>query len=299
MIPNSEFAHMVVKNFSRPTKGTEFVAKLEVPILNDHFRILAILKNAAEHAAQLGYVATDPAPYVRLVTVTRGVGSFSIFFWLPPQANRFRARHFVMESALAFLKAGGVSLQPVVFQQQITALAVSDNLSQYAVRQSVLEKVPFFGNLSEAELAELAAGAAVRAYRPGDTVIKIDEPGSSMFVVIEGRLDVSIADQQGNSRNVGLIWPGEVFGEMSVFLGAPRKATVVASWATVVLEISKPTIEKIILSNPALVRSFASVIEKRLTQNQAALAVPTGGAGESETTAQSTFRRIAAFFGIS
>jgi CRP-like cAMP-binding protein len=146
---------------------------------------------------------------------------------------------------------------------------------------------------------ELAAGAAVRAFRPGDTVIQIDEPGSSMFVVIEGRLDVSIADQQGNSRNVGLIWPGEVFGEMSVFLGAPRKATVVASWATVVLEISKPTIEKIILSNPALVRSFASVIEKRLTQNQAALAVPTGGAGENETTAQSTFRRIAAFFGIS
>ena len=299
MIPNSEFAHMVVKNFSRPTEGTEFVAKLEVPILNDHFRILAILRNAGEHAAQLGYVATEPGPYVRLITVTRGVGSFSIFFWLPPQANRFRARHFVMESALAFLKAGGVSLQPVVFQQQITALHVSDNLSQEAVRKSILAKVPFFGNLSETELDELAAGAVVRAYRPGETVIQIDEPGSSMFVVIEGRLDVSIADQQGNSRNVGLIWPGEVFGEMSVFLGAPRKATVVASWATVVLEISKPTIEKIILSNPALVRSFASVIEKRLTQNQAALAEPTGGTGASETTAQSTFRRIAAFFGIS
>jgi hypothetical protein len=42
MVLNSEFAHMVVKNFSRPTPGTEFVTKLEVPVLGDHFRFLSI-----------------------------------------------------------------------------------------------------------------------------------------------------------------------------------------------------------------------------------------------------------------
>jgi CRP-like cAMP-binding protein/small-conductance mechanosensitive channel len=299
MIPNSEFAHMVVKNFSRPTSGTEFVAKLEIPMLTDHFRILAILKNAAEHAAQLGFISQDPGPYVRLTTVTRGVGSFSIFFWLPPQSNRFRARHLVMESALAFLRAAGVSLQPVLFQHRLNDFSTSENLSQDASRQSILAKVPFFASLSEAEVNEVAAGALVRHFRPGDTVIAVDEPGSSMFVVVEGRLDVSVPDSHGGQHAVGRIWPGEVFGEMSVFLGAPRKATVVATWTTMVLEISKPTIEKMILSNPALVRSFASVIEKRLMQNEAALADPKNQGLAEESGGQTLFKRIATFFGIS
>jgi small-conductance mechanosensitive channel/CRP-like cAMP-binding protein len=299
MIPNSEFAHMVVKNFSRPTSGTEFVAKLEVPLLTNHFRILAILKNAAEHAAQLGFIAENPGPYVRLTTVTRGVGSFSIFFWLPAAANRFRARHFVMESALAFLRAAGVSLQPVLFQHRLNDISASENPSQDVVRKSILAKVPFFSGLSEAELNDLSAGASDQSFRPGDTVIAVDEPGSSMFVVVEGRLDVSVPDSHGGHHSVGRIWPGEVFGEMSVFLGAPRKATVMASLATVVLEISKPTIEKIIVSNPALVNSFADVIEKRLLQNEAAIADTKDQGPAQESGGQTLFKRIAVFFGIS
>jgi len=299
MIPNSEFAHMVVKNFSRPISGTEFVAKLEVPILTDHFRILAILKNAAEHAAQLGFIAEDPGPYVRLTTVTRGVGSFNIFFWLPPQSNRFRARHFVMESALAFLRAAGVSLQPVLFQHIMNDSSTSENSLQPVVQQAILSNLPFFAGLTETEVNELTAGALLRSFRAGDTVITVNEPGSSMFVVMEGRLDVSVPDSHGGQQAVGRIWPGEVFGEMSVFLGAPRKATVVATWATMVLEISKPTIEKMILSNPALVRSFATVIEKRLMQNEAALAGPKNHGPAEESGDQTLFKRIAAFFGMS
>lgn len=299
MIPNSEFAHMVVKNFSKPTSGTEFVAKLEVPLLADHFRILAILKNAAEHTAQLGFISEDPSPYVRLTTVTRGVGSFSIFFWLPPQSNRFRARHFVMESALAFLRAAGVSLQPVLFQHRLNDFSTSENPEQDAVRKSILAKVPFFAGLSEAEVSELSSGALVRSFRPGDHVMVFDEPGHSMFVVVEGRLDVSVPDSHGVLQVVGRIWPGEIIGEMSVFLGAPRKATVVATWATVVLEISKPTIEKIILTNPALVRSFADVIDKRLHQIEAALSNAKPKGPEEDSSSQPLFKRIAAFFGIS
>jgi CRP-like cAMP-binding protein len=139
----------------------------------------------------------------------------------------------------------------------------------------------------------------VRSFRSGETVIVVDEPGSSMFGVVEGRLDVAVPDSHGGQQAVGRIWPGEVFGEMSVFLGAPRKATVIAAWPTVVLEISKPTIEKMILSNPALVRSFAAVIEKRLMQNEAALAHPKTKGSKEESGSQTMFKRIAAFFGIS
>jgi CRP-like cAMP-binding protein len=148
-------------------------------------------------------------------------------------------------------------------------------------------------------VVELSADALVRSFRSGETVIVVDEPASSMFVVVEGRLDVAVPDSHGGQQAVGRIWPGEVFGEMSVFLGAPRKATVIAAWPTVVLEISKPTIEKMIRSNPALVRSFATVIEKRLMQNEATLAHPKTKGPKEESGDQPLFKRIAAFFGMS
>jgi hypothetical protein len=72
-----------------------------------------------------------------------------------------------------------------------------------------------------------------------------------------------------------------------------------ASLATVVLEISKPTIEKIIVSNPTLVNSFADVIEKRLLQNEAAIADPKDKGPAQESGGQTLFKRIAVFFGIS
>jgi CRP-like cAMP-binding protein len=204
-----------------------------------------------------------------------------------------------LESAVAFLRAGGVSLQPLIFQHRKDDFSTSENPSVAVARQSILAKLPFFAGLSEAEVSELSADALVRSFPAGETVIVVDEPGSSMFVVVEGRLDVTVPDSHGGHQAVGRIWPGEVFGEMSVFLGAPRKATVIAAWPTVVLEISKPTIEKMILSNPALVRSFAAVIEKRLMQNEAALAHLKTKGPKEESGSQTMFKRIAAFFGIS
>jgi CRP-like cAMP-binding protein len=204
-----------------------------------------------------------------------------------------------MESALAFLRAAGVSLQPVLFQHRLNDFSTSENSLQPVVQHAILSKLPFFAGLTEIEVNELTAGALVRNFRAGDTVITVNEPGSSMFVVMEGRLDVSVPDSHGGQQAVGRIWPGEVFGEMSVFLGAPRKATVVATWSTIVLEISKATVEKMILSNPALVRSFAAVIEKRLMQNEAALSDPKNQAPAEDSGGQTLFKRIAAFFGIS
>ena len=61
-----------------------------------------------------------------------------------------------------------------------------------------------------------------RSYKKGDTIIKINDPGDSFFVVREGTAHVLNSD---NSM-VGVLKEGDFFGEGSLLSGKPRSATI-------------------------------------------------------------------------
>jgi Fe-S-cluster-containing dehydrogenase component/CRP-like cAMP-binding protein len=87
--------------------------------------------------------------------------------------------------------------------------------------------------------------ARLFVYDPGDEIIhEGDWGGNTFYILVEGKLDVYIANQQGVSRKVGEIQPQTTFGEMSVLSGERRNATVVVPPATEarVLEIQRPAL---------------------------------------------------------
>lgn len=82
-------------------------------------------------------------------------------------------------------------------------------------------------------------------YGPGEEVIREgDAGGNTFYILIEGRLDVYVKDDQGMDQRVGHIEVQNSFGEMSVLAGQPRNATVVVPAATeaTVLAIQRPAL---------------------------------------------------------
>src|SRR5258708_25425617 len=87
--------------------------------------------------------------------------------------------------------------------------------------------------------------ARLLIYSPGEEIIQEgDWGGNTFYILVEGKLDVYINDDQGISSKVGEIDPQTSFGEMSVLAGQPRNATVVVSAGTdaTVLEITRPAL---------------------------------------------------------
>ncbi len=68
--------------------------------------------------------------------------------------------------------------------------------------------------------------------------------GNTFYILVDGRLDVYVNDDQDVSRKVGEIEVQNCFGEMSVLAGQPRNATVVAPVGTEarVIEIQRPAL---------------------------------------------------------
>ena len=125
-----------------------------------------------------------------------------------------------------------------------------------------LAAVDIFAPLSSEETGMLARAAVRHVFAPGETVIRAGEPGSSMFVVHNGRVRVQISEN-GRPRTVATLNEGDFFGEMALFTGEPRTANVVALEETEVLEIGHAAMKTVFETNPDLVESLSFIMAER------------------------------------
>jgi CRP-like cAMP-binding protein len=129
--------------------------------------------------------------------------------------------------------------------------------------REVLEKTPFFaGVMSAADLDRLAAKLQVKSFLRGACIVRQGEMGASMFIVVDGKVNVTVHLRAGEER-VATLGPGNIVGEMSLLTGARRSATVTATRAVNALEIAKPALEEFLVDAPVLIGRFAEMVEQR------------------------------------
>ena len=156
-----------------------------------------------------------------------------------------------------------------------------------------LSAVDIFAPLSSEETATLAQAASSHVFAPGETVIRAGDPGSSMFVVHNGRVSVQVSEN-GRARTVATLSDGAFFGEMALFTGEPRTASIVAIEETEVLEIGHAAMKRVFDNNPDLVESLSHIIAER-RQALAATEQLSGSEGDESEGIISSIKR---FFGM-
>lgn len=157
-----------------------------------------------------------------------------------------------------------------------------------------LSAVDIFAPLSVDEIGMLARAAVRHVFAPGETVIRAGDPGSSMFVVHNGRVSVQI-NENGRPRTVATLNEGDFFGEMALFTGEPRTANVVALEETEVLEIGHGAMKSVFDTNPDLVESLSFIMAER----RQGLAAQSGPAADSSDESAGILTAIKRFFGLS
>jgi CRP-like cAMP-binding protein len=129
--------------------------------------------------------------------------------------------------------------------------------------REVLQKTPLFsGVLNSAELDRLAAKLQMRTFPRGVTIVRQGDLGSSMFVLVDGKVTVSVHLRSGKEQ-VATLGPGDIVGEMSLLTGARRNATVTAARQVTALEIAKPALEELLIGSAGLIERFAGMVEQR------------------------------------
>jgi CRP-like cAMP-binding protein len=129
---------------------------------------------------------------------------------------------------------------------------------------ALLARVPLFSRVPPRRLTDIAQVAGRERFAAGEAIIRRGEPGSTLYVIVSGRVDVVLEGAGGRALAVAGLGPGEFFGELALFDQRPRAATVVAADDTEALSLHRAEIRQILRHYPEVAEAFLGTLCARL-----------------------------------
>ncbi len=112
--------------------------------------------------------------------------------------------------------------------------------------------------------AILLDNARILRVRKGQIVLSVGLPANDVFLVLEGRLSVSLISPQGRETVLRSIGPDEIFGELAAIDGHVRSADVVAAEASRLALIPGATFLSLIETTPAIARWITQQLSQQV-----------------------------------
>jgi small-conductance mechanosensitive channel len=164
--------------------------------------------------------------------------------------------------------------------------------------RAILRGERLFQCLSDEQIDGLLARSRLSHFGRGERLIEEGAEGDSMFVLLRGTVNVSVA-KNGTAIRVGTLNSGDCFGEMSLLSGERRMATVRADGDCYVLEISKPVMGEVIRQSPECLNQLSELLAQRKLETEGIIkdSAASDGASAKEREYRASFlRRLRAFF---
>ena len=141
---------------------------------------------------------------------------------------------------------------------------VHRRLRAYRLR-AVLPRM--FGDLEPTLVEEMESYLEWLHLPRGAILFRQDDPESSLYVLLSGRLQAAVRQADGRVEIVGEIAPGETVGEMALFTGEPRSAEVSAVRDSELVKLSAEAFQRLAAVYPRVVMEISRIVIQRLRRN--------------------------------
>lgn len=156
----------------------------------------------------------------------------------------------------------------------------------YNRKKDLLRKVSLFSGMEDAELEAIIPLLRSKKCVRGQSIVEVNTPGDSMFLVAKGQLKVVLA--KGDKEAIlSLLKEGDFFGEMSLLDGKERSANVVALRASELYELSRDDFQEYVQEYPKTLLNILQMLSERLRKADAII---------SDLTLLDVYGRVARFF---
>jgi CRP-like cAMP-binding protein len=168
------------------------------------------------------------------------------------------------------LKRQGITIPFPIRTLQVERKAVRPVQEEEQEARAILRDEGLFQCLSDSQIDSLVEQSHVSHFGRGERLIREGAEGDSMFVMLRGAAEVSIA-RNGDSIPVATLGAGDCFGEMSLLTGERRTATVRAETDCKVMEISKPVMAEVLRDSPDCLERLSELLARRKMENEGLL----------------------------
>jgi CRP-like cAMP-binding protein len=114
----------------------------------------------------------------------------------------------------------------------------------------LLGKSALFGSLADADRAAIAARMRRVDFDPDQMIFSRGDPGREIYLVLEGRIRLSILSSDGRELSFAHAGPGNIFGEIATLDGGERTAGATAISRVQAMALPQRAMMELIENNP-------------------------------------------------
>jgi CRP-like cAMP-binding protein len=133
-------------------------------------------------------------------------------------------------------------------------------------REEMLQNVPLFAELGKKDLGRVAKIMVPRSAAAGEVIIKENDQAAGFFIITAGKVEVIRGDGTPQAEVLNTLGAGDFFGEMALFEGFPRVATVKAVEDTELMAMTRWDFTAEMKNHPQIAVSMLPVLVKRLRE---------------------------------
>ena len=130
----------------------------------------------------------------------------------------------------------------------------------------LLAKSALFGSLSEPDLGAIAARMRRVEFGPDQMIFSRGDPGREIYLVLSGRIRLSILSSDGRELSFAHAGPGSIFGEIATLDGGERTAGATAISRVQAMALPQKATMELIENNPKVALAAIRFLCSRLRE---------------------------------
>jgi CRP/FNR family transcriptional regulator, cyclic AMP receptor protein len=135
----------------------------------------------------------------------------------------------------------------------------------------LLSKTELFGRLAPDVLKACASSFRKTQFAKGETIFVRGDPGTCLYLVVEGRVRLAVATDEGRELSFRHAAGGDVFGEIAMLDGRARTADATALSAVRAYLLERSALQSLWSAHPTILEHLVTVLCKRLRETSSQL----------------------------
>lgn len=226
-------------------------------------------------SGEVSVTRQDDSAFVELARLTAG----KLFGEMSLLTQKVRAASVSTVRPTELFEIGRSAVEAVAREHP----PIVQDLVRFARRrliENLLATSPVFAPLEEPQKVELVSAFETQVASKGQVIIEEGQDPVGLYLVLEGEVQVTTVDADGDGVVLAYLREGEVVGEIGLVETGQATATVTASERSVLLHLPKAKLEEVTAPFPEVVAYLKALSVERLTEmdaSSAAEAIPAEG----------------------
>ena len=267
-VPNSYITKTILTNYSLPQSTARFELDYTLDFSIPSDRAIRILNAALLESIGPKGLLSSPRPKTIFTGVNSDGAVYKLKYFINPvEVSPPKARNLINTNVMHHLSYAGIT--PSYDRQDIfyDKMPRQKSWENKKDRINLLHNIDLFQEFSDDLLAAITESFNLKKIKAEETLINQGEEGESLFVLVEGLLEVSI-QLEGEKKHLTLLRPGSFLGEMALLTGEKRSADVTSTIESLVGELTKQSIMSLAEENPEILEKMTAVVAKRRLKNK-------------------------------